>query len=603
MANLTENSIWENGIYQLETDDPTLGGQPGFNMGEPVTGHANAQAQQLANRTKYLKDTHEAFVSDLSNTSDPTKGASLVAAGGGGTVRQALSMVSVAQFGAVGSGNETAAFTSAVAAAISAGHRRVFIPFASFTVTDNTDANSCEVYGAGTVLTGKIIGASEMRNILVVNKNSSDRRWHPSVKADKSNKLLRRISANQYQVYVRKKTKGYLLITLRNNQTTPAESLAATSSDITSIRVTSIVNVVDLLVGYTAASASLGTWTDTNLITGIAEAFDGDTSHYKYKQGAAGVGNYYEMQINVPSDGFFNVTFLRSSGSSPDVTVSANGVAVDSNFSLVSATPTLETRTYKTVPGTATIRVTTNSATGLVNLVGCNFAKMEGARRDVSLNTIGVYRNGGTYKNYIVSTSANDYAIRDRATATWGGSYHGGETGIATSILADGNQEALAAAGFIVCSSLIIRSSFNIDWTPVSGPVLGAKTCHEFIDGGYAFRSAFTGNITAESFFTTLYGANKDFTNIVSPMIADLSVLPDLSRIYFGRQNTVTYEEPTTKQRITITHSEYSNEDSEKGGAYIYKVLSEYNKYYYAPADRGKRLFSDVAAVNVFEFE
>jgi hypothetical protein len=78
VTNLTENSVWESGIYQLETDDPTLGGPPGFNLGEPVTGHANAQAQQLANRTSYLKNTHEVFVSDLANATDPAKGAGLV---------------------------------------------------------------------------------------------------------------------------------------------------------------------------------------------------------------------------------------------------------------------------------------------------------------------------------------------------------------------------------------------------------------------------------------------------------------------------------------------------------------------------------------------
>ena len=47
MANLTESSIWEAGIYQLETTDPVKGGADGI---------ANAQAKQLANRTKYLND-------------------------------------------------------------------------------------------------------------------------------------------------------------------------------------------------------------------------------------------------------------------------------------------------------------------------------------------------------------------------------------------------------------------------------------------------------------------------------------------------------------------------------------------------------------------
>ncbi len=46
MANVTENPVWESGIYQIETTDPVLGGANGI---------ANVQAKQLANRTRYLK--------------------------------------------------------------------------------------------------------------------------------------------------------------------------------------------------------------------------------------------------------------------------------------------------------------------------------------------------------------------------------------------------------------------------------------------------------------------------------------------------------------------------------------------------------------------
>lgn len=45
MANLIELEQWEEGIYQLETDDPVLGGEDGID---------NLQAKQLANRTQYL---------------------------------------------------------------------------------------------------------------------------------------------------------------------------------------------------------------------------------------------------------------------------------------------------------------------------------------------------------------------------------------------------------------------------------------------------------------------------------------------------------------------------------------------------------------------
>lgn len=47
MANLTDSLVYETGIFQLETTTPATGGPGGI---------ANLQAQQLANRTHYLKD-------------------------------------------------------------------------------------------------------------------------------------------------------------------------------------------------------------------------------------------------------------------------------------------------------------------------------------------------------------------------------------------------------------------------------------------------------------------------------------------------------------------------------------------------------------------
>lgn len=48
MANLAETPQWENGIYQIETTDPVVGGPDGI---------SNVQAKQLANRTGYLNET------------------------------------------------------------------------------------------------------------------------------------------------------------------------------------------------------------------------------------------------------------------------------------------------------------------------------------------------------------------------------------------------------------------------------------------------------------------------------------------------------------------------------------------------------------------
>lgn len=53
MANLSENATFDVGVYQIETTDPVIGGPGGI---------ANLQAQQLANRTKYLKQFTDELV-------------------------------------------------------------------------------------------------------------------------------------------------------------------------------------------------------------------------------------------------------------------------------------------------------------------------------------------------------------------------------------------------------------------------------------------------------------------------------------------------------------------------------------------------------------
>ncbi|MCY9846693.1 phage tail protein [Pectobacterium jejuense] len=56
MANLSENPLWVDGIYQIETSDPVAGGPDGV---------SNRQAKELASRTSYLKKEQEKMGSDL----------------------------------------------------------------------------------------------------------------------------------------------------------------------------------------------------------------------------------------------------------------------------------------------------------------------------------------------------------------------------------------------------------------------------------------------------------------------------------------------------------------------------------------------------------
>ncbi|MFP1962444.1 phage tail protein [Lonsdalea quercina] len=56
MAELIEKAEWTDGIYQLETSDPVVGGPGGI---------SNRQAQELAYRTLYLKNNQEATSTDF----------------------------------------------------------------------------------------------------------------------------------------------------------------------------------------------------------------------------------------------------------------------------------------------------------------------------------------------------------------------------------------------------------------------------------------------------------------------------------------------------------------------------------------------------------
>ncbi|MBE3584827.1 MAG: hypothetical protein IMW94_01395 [Thermoanaerobacter sp.] len=57
MANLAETPTWEAGIYQIEETDPVQGGPNGVD---------NRPHIQLANRTAYLKQQHDALASEVS---------------------------------------------------------------------------------------------------------------------------------------------------------------------------------------------------------------------------------------------------------------------------------------------------------------------------------------------------------------------------------------------------------------------------------------------------------------------------------------------------------------------------------------------------------
>ena len=97
MANLVDNPTYTPNIFKLELTTPVRGGDPAFSGDNPIDGFSNAQAQQLANRTAYLKEEVESLEASKENTltagtgitidrTDPSNPVISSTGGGGGAV-------------------------------------------------------------------------------------------------------------------------------------------------------------------------------------------------------------------------------------------------------------------------------------------------------------------------------------------------------------------------------------------------------------------------------------------------------------------------------------------------------------------------------------
>ena len=72
MANLQENEAWVEGIYQLETTDPVMGGPDGID---------NVQAKQLGSRTKFLKKRQDDLIVRVGGLEETTDQSLMAAIG------------------------------------------------------------------------------------------------------------------------------------------------------------------------------------------------------------------------------------------------------------------------------------------------------------------------------------------------------------------------------------------------------------------------------------------------------------------------------------------------------------------------------------------
>lgn len=557
--------------------------------------------------------------------------------------------VFVSDFGGAEGSDITSALSSACAAAVASKNNRVLIDIENVSVSSNLDCLGCYIYGINTTISsGNLVNTSGQKGVIVGGVLQQRRVIHPTIQRDDATKMLLGVNyfdgANnhltQYAI-VPKSGDGYVIVILRNDVTTNGDdSLGTSGNDPTCWRVTGLVHAVEVLTGYTTASAVypvpsdplLSTdWAATSLSTGVPDFTSG--TDYRYYRSTAGYA-YRDYTINVPEDGYFNVALLMSNQSADDVSVWVDGVVVDASFSLVSATTRRVVREYKAAPGQRVIRVKKNKADSLsLSIVGLNFAPLRKQRTDVQLDTYGIYRNSA-YLDPINNNSANDYAIKVANTdpgkglftdAVYGGSYHGGESSITTEIRIDGavvNPEAttgmfqpLPVGVFVVGRSIDIYQSCTVDWSAKisTGGSINISRHAAFILNGYVEKVSFTSaaGIRAVEFYGTLFGLNKAFTHIVSPQLLDMSTLSSNQRYPLGKHGEVEYHyrdiNTATTTRVSIQHTQVFDEETQLGGAFVWNaapvppMFAGYAKYYSPFIWNGLRTINTASAVNVVQ--
>jgi hypothetical protein len=534
---------------------------------------------------------------------DPAEGPEIVAAPGAGVVGQALSMVSVAQFGADGAGNETAFFVSACAQAVAQGHKRVFIPFPSFTVNAGTDAQDCEIYGADTNLTGHLINHKGLFNIKAFTINQSFSTKSDEIPVDRTVKLLWRQSAtNDYCIV--QKPRGYALLGFAINSTTTSESLATTTSEPTRRRLTEVLDAIWAGVYKFGFSAENGTWT-TQSIANPANIIPAYTSGRALTSRFTTQNGSYAEYVLFPKNGMIQFALFAGTSSAATATVHINGVLASTIAPVALAASTIKVFNIPSLGNpdsqTVTVRITHTGINGTrLQLIGANFYELkdwDGTEHD----TFSYFRNS-TWADYLTQSSANDCVIREFNSGLYGVSYHGGETNIITDWIANHVVVSPAVDGYVVSRDLIHRNKADVSWAAFGGGAITIRADWVPKFGGVTHAARVTGNITVNELYTYMFGASESFTEVVEPRFTDFSGVANGVRTPLGRTTNVTVRNPVTGQEIRSHISIYEREQNRYGGVHIWKVIGSYLKQYGAICLNGKMLITDLSLVSGVTF-
>ncbi|WP_417329165.1 hypothetical protein [Halomonas cupida] len=510
-----------------------------------------------------------------------------------GTDFEPTGRVSVASFGVTDSGDSTAAFQTAATFAGVGGE--LFIPFSSVTLTD-ADANGCMVYGSNTEIDGSIINHSGLKGCKVNGFRQDILSIQGVEQATSSAKLVYRVNEDRYFVMTKKtgRRRAGVIFELIKGLTTPTNSLGVNAEFL---RAGWVYNCTGIYTWRNDGTES-GTWSDYTVPASYwGHDTDDEMRGATIRSGSS--GSTVSYPVGIPSNGKPITVGVLGTAGSPTFDIKIDGVVVKS-MDASDWSGRINAIQIDVPPGNHTVLVEHTGASGSLYVVGVNLRPIDEVTPDENYNEWAAYRNS-SLPYYVQNQGAHDYAIFDRTSQLWGGSFHGGETAPVAEFVLDGISDALPiyADGALAChEDIYLRQRTLIDWSGEGSGQIQTESLTKFHDGQIQLDMAFTSvgsPFYAQRFYTSMHGAHENFNRVLFP--EERGITLDGNAILLGQQSKVILRHAGSNSLSITDIRLYDDHESNYGGVRIEPIAGSYNKIYYGPVINGKRLIDRVAAV------
>lgn len=265
-------------------------------------------------------------------------------------------------------------------------------------------------------------------------------------------------------------------------------------------------------------------------------------------------------------------------------------------------------REITTTAGSHTLRLEHAGASGaFCYVIAPNFFPLESALPGLAYDALYYGQTPATYPAFVTSTGAHEYAVSNADSATWAGTYHGGETALAPAVWTlDGSPVTLASGDIEVGDSLTLEQSTRLAWAATPAQTLDTSSTFTFHDKGLHFACSVSGTVNAGWFHTHMTPTSTSFSMVAAPFDgldasgSDPRIVSD--EITLGRCSRVVQKHPTSGRTVTSWWTLHSYVLSAHGGAYVALAPGNYHKVYYGLCDGQQRIVTAASWESVWLF-